>query len=275
MPRFGFNINFRHTPEDILTMGEKLLGTGEFEAIEVTYYENMQDVDTHAYNEAIRRIVAAYKPQVVVHISSFNTSEENSVLRSAILHEFHNCCAYTRQLGGHEIVMHSGRIKNSLHVPLVPHSSVWTEDSFDRAWQLSVQLLRTCCDIAREYGITVYTENLNDINLTISCESVVKFVEDIDRENLNIVFDIGHSHRNGGNIPSEVLTCGSRLRHLHLHDNFGDRDAHLPIGEGDIDYRSFCEALRRIGYDGLYMMELRFGTPESLLESKKRLLACM
>lgn len=274
MQRFGFNINFRNTPEEILALGEQMLGTGEYHAIEVTYYEDMQDVDTHDYNEAIRKIVAAYHPQVVVHISDFNLSEENSVLRSAILHEFRNCCKYTRELGGREIVLHCGRESGSLHVPLVPHSSAWAESVFDRTWRLSIQLFRTCCDIAKEYGITIHTENLNHA-LVIRCDTLVKFVEDIDRNNVDIVFDIGHCHQMGGDIPSEVLTCGSRLHHLHLHDNFGDRDGHMPIGEGNIDYRSFCEALRQVGYNGLYMMELRYCTPENLLQSKERLLACM
>jgi sugar phosphate isomerase/epimerase len=26
------------------------------------------------------------------------------------------------------------------------------------------------------------------------------------------------------------------MRHLHIHDNCGDRDAHLAVGEGDIDF---------------------------------------
>ena len=275
MQRFGFNINFRNTPEDILTLGEQVLGTGEYHAIEVTYYEDMEGVDVHAYNEAIRKIVAAYHPQVVVHISAFNLSEENSVLRSAILHEFRNCCKYTTELGGREIVMHSGRTNYSLHVPLVPHCSAWAESEFARTWDLSVQLFRTCCDIAKEYGITIHTENLNPSSLTVHCDQVVKFVEDIDRDNVDIVFDIGHCHCNDGDIPAEVLTCGSRLHHLHLHDNMTDGASHLPIGEGSIDYRSFCEALRQVGYDGLYMMELRYCTPENLLRSKERLLACM
>lgn len=275
MKRFGYNINFRSTPEDILTLGEQILGTGEYQAIEVTYYEDMEDVDTHAYNEAIRRIVDAYHPQVLVHISGFNLSEENSVLRSAMIHEFRNCCKYTKELSGHEIVMHCGRPVGALHVPQVPHSSVWAGNAFNRAWNLSVQMFRTCCDIAKEYGIKIYTENLNLDHLTIRCDTLVKFVEEINRDNLEIVFDIGHCHHTNGDIVTDVLACGSRLHHLHLHDNMGDGDSHLPLGEGNIDYKSFCDALRQVNYDGLYMMEFHFCTRENLLQSKARLLGCM
>lgn len=110
----------------------------------------MAGVDVLAYDHAVRQIAQAYRPNVSVHISAFNASEENSVLRSAILHEFRNCCQYTSLIGGHEIVMHSGRLRTSLHVPQVPHSSAYMGGDLQRIWALSVEMLRNCCDIAKE-----------------------------------------------------------------------------------------------------------------------------
>lgn len=277
MERFGFNINLKNTPEEIVRLGELYLATGLYQAIEVTYYEDMQDVDTHAYNAAVRRLTEAYRPQVTVHISGFNTSEENSVLRSAIVHEFANCCKYTHELGGHEIVLHCGRMGGALHVPLLGGNGglPTSEQVYRRAWQLSVQLFRTCCDIAKQYGMTVYTENLNREHLTVRTSTLVDFVREVDRDNLFIVFDIGHCHHTQGDIPADVRACGSLLRHLHLHDNFGDGDSHLPIGEGNIDYRSFVAALREVGYTGLYMMELNHCDEKNLALSRERLLQCM
>lgn len=277
MKRFGFNINLKNTPEEILELGEKCLGTGEYHAIEVTYYENMQDVDTFAYNQAIRKIVDVYHPQVVVHISAFNTSEENSTIRSAIINEFINCCKYVKEFGGNEIVMHCGMYNVGMHVPIIgPDGGRATKEQvYKRAWDLSVQMFRICCDIAKEYGITIYTENLIGETLTLRCETLVDFVKEIDRDNLQIVFDIGHCHHTGGEIPPEVLICGSLLHHLHLHDNLSDKDSHMPIGEGEIDYKSFCDALEEIDYPGLYMMELYHCNPENLKNSKERLMECM
>lgn len=275
MNTFGFNINLKNTPEEILELGGICLADGSYGAIEVTYYEDMQGVDTFAYNQAIRTIVERYHPEVVVHISAFNTSEENSVLRSAIVHEFINCCEYTRALGGKKIVMHSGRRQYSLHVPTVATCKNYegNEAEFQRAWDLSVDLFRTCCDIAKKYGITIFTENLGPIHLTVRCGALVKFVKDVDRDNLFIVFDIGHCHYTGGNIATEVLECGHLLRHLHLHDNMGDKDSHLPVGEGNIDYSSFCDALEKVGYPGFYMMELNHCNPENVVHSRERLLS--
>ena len=103
-------------------------------------------MDTFAYNQAVRTIVDKYHPEVVVHISAFNTSEENSVLRSAIIHEFINCCEYTKALGGRRIVMHSGRKQYSLHVPTVVTCAddQSGDPEYRRAWDLSVDLFRIC-----------------------------------------------------------------------------------------------------------------------------------
>lgn len=139
----------------------------------------MAGVDVLAYDHAVRQIAQAYRPNVSVHISAFNASEENSVLRSAILHEFRNCCQYTSLIGGHEIVMHSGRLRTSLHVPQMPHSSAYMGGDLQRIWALSVEMLRNCCDIAKEYGIRLYTENLLDGDLTVRCGTLVQFVNEV------------------------------------------------------------------------------------------------
>ena len=235
----------------------------------------MAGVDVLAYDHAVRQIAQAYRPNVSVHISAFNASEENSVLRSAILHEFRNCCQYTSLIGGHEIIMHSGRLRTSLHVPQVPHSSAYMGGDLQRIWALSVEMLRNCCDIAKEYGIRLYTENLLDGDLTVRCGTLVQFVNEVGRNNLDIVFDIGHCQQTGGNVPDEVLACGKLLRHLHLHDTIGGAQSHLPIGDGEIDYPAFAAALRKIGYQGIYMLELRRCTPENLIRSRERLIQCL
>lgn len=152
MERFGFNINLKNSPEEILELGESALKNGDFEAIEVTYYEHKEHVDTTAYNKAIKTIVEKYHPQVLVHISGFNLAEENSTLRKAILDEVKNCIDYTEYLGGKEIVIHSGDRYAGLHVPVVHEdgSRPSPEEMYERSFELSVELMRKACDLAAE-----------------------------------------------------------------------------------------------------------------------------
>lgn len=236
MPTLGFNINMKNSPEEIRILGEEELATGYFGAVEITYHENAQSIDTYEYNSALRELVNLFAPHVTVHISNFDLSEENSVLRSAIIHEFINCCEYVKTFNGHEIIMHNGAKRRNLRVPITNSNGdtdILAEEK--KCWDLAVKMMQICCDIAETNGIQIYTENLGSNCLTPNGRKLNNFIKDVDRSNLGIVYDIGHGNLLGLNAGDEVRECSKNLKHLHLHDNMGDRDAHLPIGMGNID----------------------------------------
>ena len=47
-----------------------------------------------------------------------------------------------------------------------------------------------------------------------------------------------------------------RIKHVHIHDNDGVHDSHLPLGEGIIDFKRFFEIFSKNNYDGIYNFEL-------------------
>ncbi len=54
--------------------------------------------------------------------------------------------------------------------------------------------------------------------------------------------DTGHAHCFARFSAVEFLNAfGSKVRHMHLHDNNGDEDSHLPIGRGSIDFASLMQ----------------------------------
>jgi sugar phosphate isomerase/epimerase len=54
-----------------------------------------------------------------------------------------------------------------------------------------------------------------------------------------------------------VEVAGDRLVHLHVSDNFGQYDDHLPPGDGTIDWREIAGTLRGAPSGGWAMLELR------------------
>ncbi len=277
MNNFGLNLSMRDVPETILEVGEKCLATGLFKAIEVTYSDNLAGVDSSDYNEAIRTLVKKYSPQVLVHIMGFNTSEECISLRSAIIHEFINCCRYVKSLGGNEIIMHSGYVGFGSHSPIeIPQSAHPSREmQYSRAFDLSVSMFKICSNIAKEYGVHIYTENLNNETITENAEQLVKFVEAIDADNVSIIYDVGHAYRCGLDIEESIKTCGKLLQHTHIHDNFGEGDNHLAVGEANIDFNVFYKALRDIDYKGLYLFEVFPSNAENFNISLERSKKCL
>jgi sugar phosphate isomerase/epimerase len=68
----------------------------------------------------------------------------------------------------------------------------------------------------------------------------------IDSPLLGYCLDAGHG-RLFSKVPIEdwIEVLGSRLLEIHLHDNHGQADDHLPLGHGEIDFPAIFSALKR------------------------------
>jgi len=57
------------------------------------------------------------------------------------------------------------------------------------------------------------------------------------------------------NAIEDFLVHKERFANVHVHDNMGERDQHLPVGDGNIDFKQVLKQLS--GYDGRYVIEAR------------------
>jgi len=88
-------------------------------------------------------------------------------------------------------------------------------------------------------------------------EDTMHLVDTIASPDLNACMDTGHLNITGGNWPDFVRWAGPRLKALHIADNLGTNDDHiLPHGRGTIKWEGFADALRQVGYDGLFNFEI-------------------
>jgi sugar phosphate isomerase/epimerase len=83
--------------------------------------------------------------------------------------------------------------------------------------------------------------------------------------------DVGHANLDGGGRLAPLLEAfGDRLAHVHLSDNIGGEDLHLPLGAGRIDWPAAARALRGAGYDGTVTLEV-FSRSREHVETSRRL----
>jgi len=75
---------------------------------------------------------------------------------------------------------------------------------------------------------------------------------------LNCHLDIAHAFIEGGmgRIETYVKRFSPRLIHVHIHDNHGDLDEHLPLGSGIIDFKKVVRWLKGIGYNRTITFEV-------------------
>lgn len=125
--------------------------------------------------------------------------------------------------------------------------------------------LRILDRAAMEYGVTLAIENMPGFPpmLGKTAEELNSLVEGT---NLGVCFDVGHAHIND-QTEEMVTTFKDRIVHVHVHDNSGESDEHLTVGDGTVDFPRVMRSLT--GYPGKYVIESN--SLASAVESKKRL----
>ena len=81
------------------------------------------------------------------------------------------------------------------------------------------------------------------------------FMERVDSDRIGVCFDSGHNHY----VCPERRICrdfASRIKAVHLHDNFGDRDAHNIPGDGTTDWSVVRRELIDSAYQGAWSLEI-------------------
>ena len=109
-------------------------------------------------------------------------------------------------------------------------------------------------------GMTIYIENVED-----ECpETFVRLIEGISSPKIRCCFDIGHAFCNSSvPINKWIHVLGSHIGHVHLSDNDGDADHHLPLGRGAIPLVSAIhEICKYAGQDTPFVLEC--DVPESV-----------
>jgi sugar phosphate isomerase/epimerase len=97
----------------------------------------------------------------------------------------------------------------------------------------------------------------NTIEIDKSLKEGIQFL--LDNTDVALTFDIGHHNLKRHEIFVENF---DRVTNIHLHDNDGRNDAHLPLGKGCVD----LNVISLSSYDGFLTLEVR--DEKAILESK-------
>ena len=107
----------------------------------------------------------------------------------------------------------------------------------------------------RDLGVGIMVENLpGQFNNARQLGEVLDPMPEV-----GLHLDIGHCNLlTDFNTSDEILaTYGSRLKHVHLHDNKGGAaDLHLPLGTGTVNVAHHVRRLQSAGYDGTITLEV-------------------
>lgn len=126
-----------------------------------------------------------------------------------------------------------------------------------------IELLRE----AKAFNLNIVYEPMDTPLDTI--ENVSELLERVP--GLFLHLDIGHANLFERKPAQFVQNFHKKLRHVHLHDNDGNRDLHLPMGAGNIDWEFLIRLLKKY-YDGTITLEIFSREWEHVLFTRERLI---
>lgn len=177
-------------------------------------------------------------------------------------------CLATAALGAPYCVMHG--VTTMFHMDAAP----------ELMHELNFSMFTRILPYARKYGIKIATETFGDVHGGACCDffgNIDEFVKtyehicavDGNKDVFTICVDTGHTNKatkfnNNPQVPEALRRLGKDVTVLHINDNDTVYDQHLlPFIDKTgletsktVDWNETLQALRDIGYNGVYNMEL-------------------
>ena len=85
---------------------------------------------------------------------------------------------------------------------------------------------------------------------------IAEFVRSFASDDISICIDLNHSKLNE-ELPTVAHNCCGLISNIHVSDNLGIKEDHLPPGQGIINFDEAVSALRKAGYGGPINLEFR------------------
>jgi len=216
------------------------------------------DESMHALNRrrvnALRRVARDTGLEFTVHapFADINIASPNPVLRRVMLQRLEKSLGHARRLRCKQWVFHSGWMSGvSEFYP-----------SLD--WQTNLRSVRTLLTIAKKLGVEISIENTPEPMpfLVKRMQDLALFYSELASD-IDLTLDVAHAHTTHQALEF-IEKFSDKIVHVHVSDNDGKYDAHRGIGHGNIDWNAVADALKRINYKGIVVLESVDHVQESL-----------
>jgi sugar phosphate isomerase/epimerase len=230
-------------------------------AKEFKHWEIMSEGE-HYLQHVLRRLEAAapsYKVKFSIHapISDVNIAALSERMREAATLEIIASMEQAIQINADTVTFHPG-----YHSMVIPNLEAKSIEKAKRS-------MRTIDRLMNEFGVVAAVENMPNFKFMIGAKAK-ELYDIVDGTDMKICFDIGHA--NTVNQIDEMMDLlGDRIKTVHIHDNNGNNDDHMTIGDGNIDFKKVLKRFSR--YTGKYIIEAR--SLESAVISRDRLKAML
>ncbi len=182
----------------------------------------------------------------VVHLPTFvSLADRYSSIREASMTEVFKALDLAAQIGAERAVLHPGYLTGPMS--FAPDIGIgYAAESLGKILRRAVGL-----------GMVVCLENM--FPRAGHMYRPEDFTEVLGQNpELMMTLDLAHANIRApkGQVTAFVKVAHGRIGHVHIGDNNGQEDEHLPVGAGRVDVAGGLAAIKASGYDGTMTLEV-------------------
>ncbi|MBE6554485.1 MAG: sugar phosphate isomerase/epimerase [Ruminococcaceae bacterium] len=215
---------------------------------------NLFDLDSDAWHSQVEQVLASTSeigvPIELCHLPFIDGGgEKDAAYMERFNARMHRAIDVATALGVKYAVMH-------------PNAATMPLKRFDRTAQYDrvMSHLAPFAEHAAQTGLNVVVENMRVFpGAMLShryCQDPDELCDIADALGIGVCWDFGHANISGIKQSEGLAYVGKRLKVLHVNDNGGIDDEHIPPFTGNVDWRDAMHGLAEVGFDGLLNYEL-------------------
>lgn len=219
----------------------KELGTG----LEISRLPNMQKIDDDFQSilEEIKNSVADFDGKITLHalFSDLNPASKDAALKKIAEKRYGQSFEAACAAGAKDVVFHSG------------HKGMKHRVSVQNYLEGSIKFWKEYIKQFEDNGMTASIENV----LEDSSKNLITIVDEVNSPNLRVCLDTGHANL-CSEIPSSewIKSYGTRLHHMHLHNNYKNNDDHSGFKYGTVNFLDVVNTLKEQNLSPLIVFEM-------------------
>ena len=143
------------------------------------------------------------------------------------------------------------------------HSGFSCSKTREEMMQKNIKYYNAILPLAEKYNVKIMIENIAEeiyrrVFVIETAENILELKEMLGNHPLiKACWDTGHANTKGLDQYNNIAKLKGELCGLHLQDNNGYNDDHMPLLMGTVNFDEVMKGLIDIGYDGPFNMETK------------------
>ena len=224
----------------LATFNNSLDSSLEFiEGLGIKYAELLHQYPTETFD---LDLLNSYNLEYTIHapFMDVNIAALGSKSRASSMEQIRDSIDLANEIDAKVVVVHPG---------LIPFLA---REMPEEIYKVANNSIKELGKYSKDLGVNTTIENMPAFESMIY-QDMTRLNETLVELEMGMTFDIGHAHHSGIS-PDEMYF--DSIKHIHAHDNMGDDDSHLPLGEGNIQLNDIINTFEKKNYDGIYMIEV-------------------